>query len=106
MSCRSLAALAIALGACGTVGAPLVNLTGQATVPVALRDLMGSPDGTTFRWNLVVRPDGSMAASPPDGSPSALVPDVRGIYLVELWTRSGIAELLAARYEVDVAGMP
>jgi hypothetical protein len=106
MSSRSFAALAIALGACGSVEAPLVNVTGQATVPIALRDVMASPADTTFRWNLVVRPDGSTASSPPDGSPTDLVPDVRGIYLVELWTRTGLAEILAARYELDIAGMP
>ena len=106
MSSRSLAALALALGACGSIGAPLVNVTGQATVPVALRDVTASPAGTTFRWKLVVRPEGSTASSPADGSPTELVPDVRGTYLVELWSRDGLAEMLAARYEVDVAGMP
>jgi len=97
------------LGTVGCADEPIViHLDGQATHEFSLQPEAEplSADRATYRWELVVAPDGSTAKAPPPDAQVTFVPDVRGSYLIERWLASGLAEELTYRFVIDAVGEP
>ena len=106
MSSRALA-LAL-LGACAADGPIEREVSGRATVLVALepdRD-RPEPSDVEYRWAVAAAPDDSHATEPSSSSSAAFLPDVRGRYVVDRWLRYGVGEDLTYRFLVLVAGQP
>ena len=106
MICRAACVLALAIAACDPVSAPIDDVTGEATMSLTLVTPKPLPDGETALWKIAESPAGSVAPAPMGPPPARFVPDLRGAYLVELWTSDGVADDLLERFDVEVAGIP
>ena len=63
-------------------------------------------DLTTFRWELVTAPDGSVTGGPHGDLPiSSFIPDLRGVYLCDRWLVGDVSERLTHHIIVTVGGV-
>ena len=86
--------------------APLLEVHAIATKELRLDPQVSEPTvgGVRFRWDLVVRPEASTAEKP--SITEEFTPDIRGVYLVEVWEVAALAEHIVSRIEVIAAGDP
>ena len=97
MSCRPWLAACVALTAACTVEGPeLREVRAQARQEIVLASLTPaelSPEEAAFRWDLVRKPDASIAKSPDSTAGVArFTPDRRGVYVIERWVAYGLGD--------------
>ncbi len=109
MSCKYLLVAACVLVGCAAETAITTEVAGRARMPMVLApavDEITPPDATSYRWELLVAPDASVAASLESGEvTTTFVPDVRGAYVVERWSAYGVSEELTHRFVIDALGL-
>ncbi|MEO7094462.1 MAG: hypothetical protein ABI175_14500 [Polyangiales bacterium] len=109
MTCRRVAlVLALVVAGCAE-DVTLLASSGTAGQSVTLNvpTNLIPDDLTTFRWELVTAPDGSVTGGPHgDAASSSFIPDLRGVYLVDRWLVEDLAERLTHHIVVTVGGVP
>ena len=101
---RLLGALLVLVGACAA-DVPVIELDGVARRAVTLWPPVDG-DLTSHRWELIAAPAGSQNRRPQVDTPIAtFTPDMRGVYLIDHWVVSGLAEDLAHHFVVTAAGL-
>lgn len=109
MTCsRFVLGIALVFAGCAE-DVPIIESIGTAGQMVTLNvPASFVPDDlTTFRWELVTAPDGSVTGGPHGDAPTAtFIPDLRGVYLVDRWLVEDLSERLTYHIIVTVAGVP